>query len=92
MKCIEIRLKVLGLDNMANMETELTFPDTITEDQAINLLKAFVEPVESIKEVCAWDNLPNGESTTQCGNLSVFIDDDFRYCPYCGKPIRIKGE
>lgn len=43
---------------------------------------------------CDWNGEPEayGSYTTQCGKDFVFNDDgaaenDFKFCPYCGKPI-----
>jgi len=56
-----------------------------------------VEPAE----VCEWTypgdaDLP-GEMVSQCGTRSYFnshgdVQEGFKVCPYCGKPIKVKGE
>ena len=46
----------------------------------------------TIKEVCNWEKL-NENYKSDCFPdiiLSVKFADYFRYCPYCGKEIKVK--
>lgn len=52
--------------------------------------------LKPIKEVCEWDTW-KVSATRKCGcNPEIIEDldriDTYKYCPYCGKPIKIKGE
>ena len=49
--------------------------------------------------VCAWvlDDEDNNTWATTCGNMYVFmeggpVENDMRYCPYCGKRILVTQE
>ena len=44
------------------------------------------------KEKCYWTEDSDGNWETSCGNMFNFIDgnpedNEFQYCPYCGKEI-----
>jgi hypothetical protein len=52
--------------------------------------KKDIAPVEPVDKICIWEkNLVYGSYKATCiGHLLPI--DEFVYCPYCGKPIKIK--
>ena len=46
-----------------------------------------------MKEKCYWAEDSDGNWETDCGNMFTLIsgtpiENDFQYCPYCGKEIQ----
>ena len=48
------------------------------------------------KDQCEWRETETGQWETECKNIFEFdsgrpSDNDFEYCPYCGKKLKTKG-
>lgn len=78
--------------NFINSEIEKT--DSFAEhDTQINILNYVQQMQEEYKqEVCEWkkDKIMSGMYVT-CSGYVTYLKD-FKYCPYCGKKIKVIGD
>ena len=66
-------------------------PDTISYPSSPAAL--FAAHARETPLTCTWTENEDGVYETNCGNLFVFndggpVENDFRYCPYCGRELR----
>ncbi|OHD28237.1 MAG: hypothetical protein A2Y38_25270 [Spirochaetes bacterium GWB1_59_5] len=57
-----------------------------------NYIANATEMVEQPAEVCEWVNVNYGMQQPGCGGEESYRYERAKFCPYCGKPIKVKGE
>lgn len=54
-----------------------------------------LEPTGEVQDYCEWEDSKPYKPyfVIKCNSIEIptLISKSFKYCPYCGKPIKIKG-